>query len=114
MLFKAATEKDKEVKTELQERHDIFVAQVNEQVVHMHVEAERARRREWAKRDLSFRRSEELLHKARDIVEHRPPRQGLGRRIPGHCRETRRVAARPIILTAASTLEAPICGCKIR
>lgn len=70
MLFKAATEKDKEVKTELQERHDIFVAQVNEQVVHMHVEAERARRREWAKRDLSFRRSEELLHKARDIVKN--------------------------------------------
>jgi hypothetical protein len=70
MLLKEATEKDKEVKAELKERHDIFVAQVHEQVVHMHVEAEKARRREWKKRDLTFRRSEELLNKARDIVKN--------------------------------------------
>ena len=70
MLLKAATEKDKEVKAELKERHDIFVSQVHEQVVHMHVEAEKARRREWKKRDLTFRRSEELLNKARGIVKN--------------------------------------------
>ena len=70
MLLKAATEQDKAVKEELKQRHDIFVARVNEQVVHMHVEAEKVRRREWAKRDLTFGRSEELLQKARDIVKN--------------------------------------------
>jgi hypothetical protein len=70
VLVQRAQNEHAALKSELQERHDIFVSQVNEQVVLLHVEAEKARRREWAKRDLTFRRSEELLHKARDIVKN--------------------------------------------
>ena len=73
VIMRAATKQDDKAKRELQERHDIFHEQVKEQVVHMHVEAEKARRREWAKfrkekTTLSFDRSQELLQKARGII----------------------------------------------
>ena len=70
LLVQRAQNEHEVLQKELKERHDIFVSQVNEQVVLLHVEAEKARRREWAKRDLTFHRSEELLHKARDIVKN--------------------------------------------
>lgn len=44
------------MKAELKERHDRFVTKINDQVVLLHVEAERARRKEWKKRDLTFHR----------------------------------------------------------
>jgi hypothetical protein len=70
MIIQQAKKVDDKVQMELKERHDIFATQINEQVLLMHVEAEKARRREWAKRDLSFHRSSELLHKARDMISN--------------------------------------------
>jgi hypothetical protein len=74
IFLKASKEKHENVQTELKERHDMFISKVNEQVLLLHVEAEKARRREWEKfckaKKLSFRNSDDLLKKARDIVKN--------------------------------------------